>query len=97
MLKINMKYKSKYKIARVTYENGEIRFVIIKTKKNWLTGEECWRFYDSDWTSITWTRWVNWASTFRSGDEARSELAKILKAEKHKVKNIETIQEYVQE
>lgn len=97
MLKINMKYKSKYKIARVTYENGEIRFVIIKTKKNWLTGEECWRFYDSDWTSITWTRWMSWASTFRNEDEARSELAKILKAEKHKVKNIETVQEYVQE
>lgn len=92
-----MKYKSKYKIARVTYENGEIRFVIIKTKKNWLTGEEYWRFYDSDWTSITWTRWVRWASTFRNEDEARSELAKILKAEKHKVKSIETVKEYVQE
>ena len=92
-----MKYKSKYKIARVTYENGEIRFVIIKTKKNWLTGEECWRFYDSDWTSITWTRWVSWARTFGKEDDARSELANILKAENHKVKSIETVKEYVQE
>lgn len=97
MQKINMKYKSKYKIARITYESGEVRFVIMKTKKNWLTGEEYWRFYDSDWTSISWTRWVSWAETFWNEDEARYVLGKILKAEKHKVKNIETVQEYVQE
>lgn len=94
MLKINMKYKSKYKIARVTYDSGEVRFVIMKTKKNWLTGEEYWRFYESDWIHISWTRWVSWASTFRDEDEAGYALASILKAEKHKVKSIETVREY---
>lgn len=94
MLKINMKYKSKYKIARVTYDSGEVRFVIMKTKKNWLTGEEYWRFYENDWTHISWTRWVSWASTFRNEDEAGYALANILKAEKHKLKSIETVREY---
>ena len=95
MLKINMKYKSKYKIARVTYESGEVRFVIMKTKRNWLTGEEYWRFYSSNWN--WWTRWVSCAETFGKEDEARYQLANILKAEKHNVKSIETVKEYVQE
>lgn len=89
-----MKYKSKYKIAKVTYDSGEVRYVIMKTKRNWLTGEEYWRFYEGGWIYISWTRWVSWASTFCNEDEARYVLASILKTEKHKVKNIETISEY---
>ena len=85
-----MKYKRKYKITRVTYESGDVRFVIMKSKKNWLTGEEYWRFFSSNW----WTRWISCAMSYRNEDEAGYALASILKSEKHKVKSIETVREY---
>ena len=85
---------SKYKIAKVTYASDEIRFVIMRSKKHWLTGEEYWRFYESDWTTSGWTRWISCAETYHSLDDAQKELDKIIKADLHKVKNIETVQEY---
>lgn len=89
-----MKYKRKYKIDRLTYENGDVYFLVSRSKIHWLTGKEVWRYYDADWYNAGWTRWVSWAEKYLTEDDARNVICDLIRADHRMVKSIETVKEY---
>ena len=89
-----MSYNRKYRVDKVTYENGDVFFLVARSKICWLTGKEVWRYYDGDWYTAGWTRHVSWAEKYLTEEDAREEICRLIRVDHRMVKSIETVKEY---
>ena len=69
----------RYRIVKLTKSSADCCWAIQKEFKSWFTGKTRWKYCDSDWERISWTRNVNWANQFPTEEAAEKEVAQLIK------------------
>jgi hypothetical protein len=83
----------RYRIVKLTKLSADCCWAIQKRFRNWLTGKYVWKYYDSDWERIGWTRNVNWAKQFFTEEAAENEVAQLIKYDHDSIVEITVVKE----
>ena len=85
--------KIKLRVVKLTRKSGIDVWAIQKRFKNWLTGNEFWKFYSNDWTAVTWTRFIDGAEFFFSEESATKEMYKLIDCHNQQIVDAKVVKE----
>lgn len=86
-----MNNSNKYRVVRLTHENGEVDYTIQKTRRHWLTGKLETVYYEDCSDCYGWTRNVDQAMTWTDHLSADRKINDLNRYNKRKVVKVEVL------